>query len=654
MGACRTLNRSARRLWAGAGWMAIALALAPGVTPARQVSSLHRFDEIALSKVGDRIASIEGEEGENGETGGESRVLIRSLEAGAAPRLLAECDDCSYSGLTFSPGGEALAFVRDDRHGHASLVVAGSDGKLEIARVEGILAAPRWSPDGRSIGVLVTIAARKPFGPTQPGVRLTGEIGADEDRQRLALVSLQTHELRILSAADLYVYDYDWVPDSSAVVASAAKGNGDDNWYLARILRMDTTSGASTEIAAPNVQLGFPRVSPDGTSVAFIGGLMSDYGCVGGEIYIVPLRGGELKNLTPGFDGSFRSLEWAGTALLATATRQDQALILRVQPGGQRQQLWSAPVAITSGGYASGAVFSARGDRVAAVVEDFIHGPEIVTGEVSHPLPLTHDNDGVPPSGQARSISWTNDGYVVQGWLISPDSPGGSAKHPLVVNVHGGPACHADPGLIWTGWTKSLLAKGYFLLYPNYRGSLGQGEAFKRSIIGKFGKGELGDILSGVAAAEREAPIDAGRVGITGHSNGGYLTMWAVTQTTKFKAAVAGAGLSNWTSYYGENGIDKWLLPYFGGPLYEHREAYRAASPIEFVSGVKTPTLMTVGERDIECPPDQSLEFWHALVELGVPTSLVIYPDEGHAIRGSEHVREENRRRVDWFEKYLH
>lgn len=302
----------------------------------------------------------------------------------------------------------------------------------------------------------------------------------------------------------------------------------------------------------------------------------------------------------------------------------------------------------------SGAAFSARGDRLAAISEGFDHGAEIIAGEANRPINITHENETVKAAGTAKSISWSSDSYNVQGWLISPPIATTGEKHPMVVNIHGGPACHAGPSLIWTGWTKSLLDKGYFLFYPNYRGSQGQGEAFKHAIELNFGKGELRDILSGVDSVERVAPIDDERVGVTGHSNGAYLTMWAVTQTRRFKAAVSGAGLANWTSYYGENGIDKWLLPYFGGSAYDQPAAYRAASPIEFVKQVKTPTLMTVGERDIECPPEQSMEFWHALKELGVPATLVVYADEGHAVRKPENVRDIDDRTVAWFEKYLH
>jgi dipeptidyl aminopeptidase/acylaminoacyl peptidase len=618
-------------------------------------ASIHRFDAIALSRQGDHVASIEGTETEESNSPGASRILLRSLKGGASATLVEDCADCSYGGLAFSPAGDQLAYLRSDRHGHVSLIVSGRAGKHTVVDITGLAAAPKWAPDAGSIAILVTLNARKQSGPLQPGVRLVGEIGENEDRQRLAIVSLRTGELRLLSSSELFVFDYDWMPDETGIVASAAEGNGDDNWYIAKLLLFDATSGATRQIAAPHMQLSFPRVSPDGRQVAFIGGLMSDYNCVGGEVYTVPIAGGELKNLTPGFDGSFTSIAWAAGSLLTTAVRRDQSVVARIESvTAKRRELWSAPVSMTTQTGWSGVAFSARGDRLAGISESFDHGAEILAGEANRPIAVTHENDTVKGAGTARSVSWPSDGYNVQGWLIAPPLANTGEQHPMVVNIHGGPACHAGPSLIWTGWTKSLLEKGYFLFYPNYRGSLGQGEAYKRAIELSFGKGELRDILAGVDAVERVAPIDAERVGVTGHSNGGYLTMWAVTQTQRFKAAVSGAGLANWTSYYGENGIDKWLLPYFGGSAYDRPEAYRAASPIEFVKQVKTPTLMTVGERDIECPPDQSLEFWHALKELRVPTTLVIYADEGHAVRKPENVRDIDNRTVAWFEKYLH
>jgi dipeptidyl aminopeptidase/acylaminoacyl peptidase len=131
------------------------------------------------------------------------------------------------------------------------------------------------------------------------------------------------------------------------------------------------------------------------------------------------------------------------------------------------------------------------------------------------------------------------------------------------------------------------------------------------------------------------------------------MTMWAVTQTQRFKAAVAGAGIANWVSYYGENDIDQWMIPYFGATVYDDPAVYAKSSPIEYIRSAKTPTLVLVGERDGECPAPQSFEFWHALKAQGVETQLVVYADEGHSIRTPEHKRDIARRLVGWFDSHL-
>jgi dipeptidyl aminopeptidase/acylaminoacyl peptidase len=188
---------------------------------------------------------------------------------------------------------------------------------------------------------------------------------------------------------------------------------------------------------------------------------------------------------------------------------------------------------------------------------------------------------------------------------------------------------------------------------PNPRGSFGQGERFTLANVRDFGYGDLRDILAGIDAVERAAPIDPARLGIMGGSYGGFMTMWAVTQTTRFKAAVAAAGVSDWQSYYGENGIDEWLMPYFGASLYDDPEVYARSSPIRFIRRVRTPTFVYVGERDIECPAPQTQEFWHALHELKVPTAIMIYPNEGHGLRQPAHAKDALDRTLAWFDQYL-
>jgi dipeptidyl aminopeptidase/acylaminoacyl peptidase len=194
---------------------------------------------------------------------------------------------------------------------------------------------------------------------------------------------------------------------------------------------------------------------------------------------------------------------------------------------------------------------------------------------------------------------------------------------------------------------------GYFVLSPNPRGSFGQGEAFTRANVKDFGYGDLKDIMTGVDEALKVAPIDPNRLGITGWSYGGYMTMWAVTQTNRFKAAMAGAGLSNWQSYYGENLIDQWMIPFFGKSVYDDPEIYARSSPINFIKKVKTPTLILVGDSDGEVPAPQSYEFWHALKTLGVETQFVVYEREGHLFANPKHQRDVIARTLAWFDAHL-
>ena len=202
--------------------------------------------------------------------------------------------------------------------------------------------------------------------------------------------------------------------------------------------------------------------------------------------------------------------------------------------------------------------------------------------------------------------------------------------------------------------TSRVLAHfGYFVLRPNPRGSFGQGEAFTRGNVKDFGYGDLRDILAGVDDVVNHFPVDNNRVGIGGWSYGGYMTMWAVTQTQRFHAAVAGAGIANWQSYYGENDIDQWMIPFFGASVYDDPAVYAKSSPITFIKNVKTPTLILVGDRDGECPTPQSFEFWHALETLGVENRFVVYPNEGHMIYDSAHRHDIMQRTLEWYDRHL-
>jgi dipeptidyl aminopeptidase/acylaminoacyl peptidase len=284
------------------------------------------------------------------------------------------------------------------------------------------------------------------------------------------------------------------------------------------------------------------------------------------------------------------------------------------------------------------------------VVQDFVHAPAVFAGPVTAPVQISHENDGITPRVAARSITWQNENYTIQGWLLTPIGADPHSAMPMITQVHGGPSSAATPHFLGSGTLVGLIDAGYAIFLPNPRGSFGQGEAFVRANRRDFGGGDLRDILAGIDAVERQAPIDDNRLGLMGGSYGGFMAMWANTQTDRFKAIVAAAGLSNWISYYSTNGINTWMLPFFGKTMYDDPEAYWNVSAVNFARQAHTPTFIYVGERDIEVPPTQSIEWWHALKDMGVPTSLVIYADEGHGLRQPEHRADAEKRTNAWID----
>ncbi|MES3020753.1 MAG: S9 family peptidase [Pseudomonadota bacterium] len=635
--------------------------------------ALREFRGLALDADGARVAALEADDPGGLPARPHARVVVRDAADGRVLASYDPCAACSYDHPSWSPDQAALAFVGSDaRTGSATLYVAGAGGVAALATLKGVANSARWSPDGRQIALLATPGARKQTGAVEAGARQVGEIGTDDDAQRIALVAAGGGAIRLVSPPGRFVYEYDWTPDGQGFAVTSATGNGDNNWWVATLGHVDAGSGKLRVLAAPKMQMNIPRVSPDGKTVAFIGGLMSDLGSVGGDVYTVPLAGGEPANATPGYAGSFNGLAWrgktgtdkrgtakpGGDTLLASALVGSEHAVVAIDPAARSSAvLWAAPVS-ASGSRHGRFVFNADGTVAASVHEDFERAPRIVAGRLPQLAPITHDNDGFAPQVAARSIVWSNEGFKIQGWLVAPRTLEPGRKYPMVVSVHGGPASAASPRFVAAGeqsnpLVRELVARGYFVFLPNPRGSFGQGVAFGSANKRDFGGGDWRDILAGIDAVEKTAPVDGSRLGLTGASYGGFMTMWGVTHSERFKAAVAGAGIANWISYYGQNGIDQWMIPFFGASAYDDPAAYRAASPIEFIKAARTPTLMYVGERDVETPAVQSLEFWHGLKAMGTPTSLVIYDGEGHALRKPENQRDVRARTLAWFERYL-
>ena len=358
--------------------------------------------------------------------------------------------------------------------------------------------------------------------------------------------------------------------------------------------------------------------------------------------------------MTPGATVTFTSIAWRGDTLMAGVISGGDTGLAVLNPARRTIERTSVTAGATlSSGGRHGPRSTARGRHVAYVSETFERAPRIEFGSIGETRAITDDNAGLQPAVSARSVTWQSEGFTVQGWLLAPLNLTEGAKHPMITVVHGGPSAATTPRFVSGGTIRDLTDAGYFVFQPNPRGSYGQGAAFEKANYQDFGGGDLKDIMAGIDAVEAIAPVDEARLGIYGHSYGGFMTMWTVTHSTRFHAAVAGAGIANWGSYYGQNGIDQWMTPFFGARFYDDPAVYDRLSPIRTINAAKTPTFLYVGERDLETPAPQSMEFWHALVANDVPTSLVIYQDEGHGIRQPEHNADLTRRIVGWFDQYL-
>jgi dipeptidyl aminopeptidase/acylaminoacyl peptidase len=605
-----------------------------------------RISEVALSPDGSQVAYV---------VDGQLSVIPA---AGGASQAIGLESKLQLRDAAWSADGKRIAFIADlpGDVPAAEIWTAAADGSSPVkhADLKGYVEAPRFSPDGLKLAMLFIEGLPRVAGPLQPMTPLSGVIGQETYEQRVATIDLGTDHLAQVTPADIYVYEYEWTPDGRAWVVSAAHGTGDANWYVARIYLANAQTGEMREIYKPKLQIADPRVSPDGKSVAFIEGLMSDEGSTGGDIYVVPIAGGTAQNLTPNIKTSPSVLAWTASDRITFAENVDgnSGFGSVSSKGGAVQSLWTGE----EFAHPSGEFWTTRSDNksvTAMVRQSASVPPELWAGPIGSWKQLTTLNAETKPAwGEMRNVHWSNGNTRVQGWLLFPKDFDSGKKYPLIVSVHGGPssACMSRWDERFTG---SLSAMGYFVLCPNPRGSYGQGELFTQGNVKDFGGGDYRDIMAGVDAISKHYPIDTKRLGIRGHSYGGYMTMWAETQTQRFAAAGAGAGLSDWLSYYGLNDIDEWMIPFFGASVYDDPAVYAKSDPMHFVKTVKTPTLILVGDRDGEVPMEQSVEWWHALETFHVPTKLVVYPNEGHAFVKPADSRDYQLRTMEWFEEWF-
>src|SRR5438477_1644699 len=494
---------------------------------------------------------------------------------------------------TWSPDSKTLAvFSSAGDKEQRQLWTVNADGSdpKEITNLKGYAARPRWSHNGKQIAFLFVEGAGG-GGPLMAAPTATGLIDTAIHNQRIAVLDIAMGQLRQVSPVNLHIYDYDWSPDDKTFVATAASGPGDNNWWIAQIYTIDIAKGNATSIYKPTLQLATSRWSPDGKSIAFIEGLMSDEGFHGGDLFTISADGTGLKNRTPGRKTSVNSFFWvaADRILLNEYVGGGGAMSELNLADNSVRTLWKGDESFHAFGNFPDFGLANDGKSVAIVRSTYNTPPEVWAGPIGEWKQLTSNNAKIAVTwGKAESVDWTNEGFQIQGWIVPPAKVESGKKYPLVVLIHGGPSGVTDQE--WPasfGMSRAIIAalstNGYYVLLPNPRGSYGQGEDFTRANVKDFGHGDLRDAMAGIDAALKKYPIDEKRLGVTGWSYGGFMPMWTVTQTNRFRAAVAGAGICNWQSYYGQNLIDQWMIPFFGASIYDDPAIYEKSSPIKFI-----------------------------------------------------------------------
>ncbi|MGN6788663.1 MAG: alpha/beta fold hydrolase [Rhodanobacteraceae bacterium] len=611
---------------------------------------------------------------------GEQTVLMLGSWNGQNAHAVTIPGGCREAGLRWAPNWNTLAVLTRCKidpsntqpiHGAIWLIdVNAGKSPGKIADLDGFAEGMQWSRDGKRILFLFVPGATRLPEATASGNPRVGVIGeTDVQVQRVASAAAAGGTPELLTPEGLYVYEFRTSSIGSRIAYTAAPPPGDNNWWTAKLYVQDAKAGAAPrEIVDPGsikgslhgLQIALPRWSPDDARILFIGGLMSDRGATGGDIYSVPASGGAPVNLTEGVKVTpswFTVLDARSLLVNQIASGKVQVTEYTLSGNHARQtRTWFTAHGVLGDGRAAFSVSlsSKAPRRIAYAAESFDHPPEVHAGQLTTAPPpaVTSINAGLShDAGKAESVEWNSGGTQVQGWLMYPAGYDANKKYPLIVYVHGGPSWANLP--TWSNNASAYSQFGYFVLMPNPRGSFGEGEKFAQAIRNQMGYGDLDDILAGVDKVEKMLPIDDNRLGMTGWSYGGFMSMFAPTRTNRFKAVVAGAGLSDWQSYYGENQIDQWMIPFFGASLYDGPAAYAKSSAINFIKRTKTPALIVVGERDEECPAPQSFEYWHALKTLGVPTTLVVYANEGHHIAQPKNREDIMRRSLDWFGKYL-
>jgi dipeptidyl aminopeptidase/acylaminoacyl peptidase len=409
-------------------------------------------------------------------------------------------------------------------------------------------------------------------------------------------------------------------------------GTGDDAYESSQIYALDVASGAIRPVTTRPGFWSGPVVSPDGKSVAYVGFDSSTATHATGDLMVIPLAGGEARNLTRAFDRDPNVIAWSGdgSAIFLNAPDHGAINVYQVAAAG------GAVRAVTEGAQVV-AVASAedKGQTAVGVWATAEHPADVGRLSLAKPAGVTRLTDvngdvlGTMRLGQTEEIRYTSSGNTaVQGWIVKPPGFKAGTRYPLIMEIHGGP--FAMYNVAFNYMFQNFAANGYILLYVNPRGSTGYGTEFHNGIDHRYPGVDYDDLMAGVNAVIAKGIVDTTRMYVGGCSGGGVLSSWVIGHTNRFAAAAVRCPVIDWLSFLGHTDVPYFTQSFYQDPPWKNPQRWLEQSSLMYAGNVTTPTAIMTGELDMRTPMPQSEEYYAALKLRGVETVLLRFKDEYH------------------------
>ena len=581
----------------------------------------------------------------------------------------------------WSPDGARIAYAARDGEG-SQLFVRWLSGSTS-ARVTSFPGDPQalaWSPDGTKLAYIATVAGEGTKLGTQPpkpegakwaepltiidrvNYRNDGPGYVKPGYDHLFVVGADGGAARQLTYGK---FDdggpLSWTPDGRSIVFAAIRGPAADRQVMnSDVIAVDATSGTMRTLTTRDGPDAQPRVSPDGSKIAWLGFDDKRRSYENVQLYVGDRDAASPRSLTATLDRAIEDAVWSadGRSLYASYDDHGQRRVARVGVDGRVTPLIDN---VAGGGldrpYTGGEFSVSKGGTIAYTGGDASAPADVWVLAGGKPRRLTTLNavlTGSKALAPVRKIAVTApDGRPIDAWLATPPGRVAGQRVPLILEIHGGPNAAYGPGFATD--MQLYAAAGYAVLWTNPRGSTSYGAEFANLIDKTYPAADYDDLIASVDAAIKDGTADPDNLFVTGGSGGGLLTAWIVGKTDRFKAAATQKPVINWISEALTMDNTLFTSRYWFTKLpWEDPMSYWNRSPLSLVGNVKTPTLVVVGGDDYRTPVSESEQYYAALQIRGVPTALVKVPGASHgglAARPSQSAAKASAI-IAWFDRY--